>query len=189
MASATSPLARRPYYGSCHCGYTRYVCYLTLLPAIIHPNAPTNNTRICKCNCTTCHKTSLFHVRLGDAPNDFILLSPTNPSAHWFFCGKCGVRCFVFGPGEQHGETVEIDLEGWLGRRSEGKSTKVWRPKKEAWAEDKDTYLSINAPSLDAGQEGLDLREWHEKGWIAYLDQLDQKENNRLDVPYRGGMY
>jgi len=59
-------------------------------------------------------------------------------------------------------------------------------------------YLSINATSLEPGQEGLDLREWwvaleskrraltggrHEKGWITYLDCLEEKGEDRLHVP------
>jgi hypothetical protein len=71
--------------------------------------------------------------------------------------------------------------------------TKVWGPK-EPWAEGTENgYLSVNAATLEAGQEGLDLREWAEKGWIAYLDtlsapQLEPREN-RLGKPYEGGMY
>jgi hypothetical protein len=75
----------------------------------------------------------------------------------------------------------------------EGEKVKVWAPK-EPWVEGTDdVYLSVNAATLDARQEGLDLREWHEKGWIAYLDWLGEKpgENgeDRLGVPHVGGMY
>jgi len=68
--------------------------------------------------------------------------------------------------------------------------TEVWTPHKEGWTEEEGLgYLSVNATSLDVGQEGLDLREWHEKGWIAYLDTLENKEENRMRVPFVGGMY
>ncbi|PQE23292.1 duf636 domain-containing protein [Rutstroemia sp. NJR-2017a BVV2] len=196
--------SRKPYHGSCHCGLTRYIVFMTLPPTNIHPNAPaTSSVRIRKCNCTTCHKMGLFHLRLPSSPDDFLLLSPTKDfeksglrsyrcfeGVHdWLFCGTCGVRCFAFA-GE--GETVTVDL-GALGVK--GKDGEVlgeveaWRPKKEGWEEGYRSYVSINATSLEAGQEGLDLREWHEKGWINYLDTLDEKEENRLGKPHRGGMY
>lgn len=97
------------------------------------------------------------------------------------------------------GETVDIDLEEWLDRGSEGMMTRVWRPKAEGptgsdpptarWDEKHHTYFSINATTLEPGQEGLSLKEWHEKGWINYLDLLDQKEEHRNGEPHRGGMY
>ncbi|KAF2110114.1 DUF636 domain-containing protein [Lophiotrema nucula] len=194
---------RRPYKGSCHCGHTKYIAFLELPPRVIDANAPYDTTRIRKCNCTTCVKTGSFSVRLANAPTDFVLLAPTDPfkglssyqcgdkTSHWFFCTICGVRCLTFAVDANNSEIVDIDLEEWLGKESKGKSTKVWRPKQEGWDEQKfeTSYLSVNATSLDAGQEGLDLREWHEKGWIVYLDCLDYKEENRLGRPCRGGQY
>lgn len=50
-------------------------------------------------------------------------------------------------------------------------------------------YISINAITLDVGQEGLDLKEWHEKGWICYLNYLHGKGEDRLGEPFDGGMY
>lgn len=92
--------------------------------------------------------------------------------------------------GEEWAERVDIDLEKWLGKESEGKMTTVWRPKKEGWQEERTAGLRVNAISLDAGQEGLDLREWHDKGWIAYFDGLnDDKDSARKGTPYPGGMY
>lgn len=152
-----------------------------------------------------------FHLRLKDMPNDFILLSPLDPETgglsnyscfggpiSWFFCAKCGVRCFAFWG---TGEVSEIDLEEWLGKSSEGKKTKVWRPRPEGWTPDKpkefigesvegkNAYMSVNAHTLEPGQEGLDLREWHEKKWILYLDCKDDKEENRYVQPHDGGIY
>jgi len=69
-----------------------------------------------------------------------------------------------------------------------GETTKAWVPK-EPWMEGNGTYLSVNAATLDAGQEGLDLREWAEKGWIAYLDWLGETKEDRLGKPHEGGMY
>ena len=103
------------------------------------------------------------------------------------------MRCIVFQLNASSGESVDIDLEAWLGKESEGKMTKVWRPKKEGWNEDWDegevgTYLGIFANSLEPRQEGLDLREWHEKGWVVYLDQREGKERPRK-APFEGGLY
>lgn len=50
-------------------------------------------------------------------------------------------------------------------------------------------YLSINAASLDPGQEGCDLREWTEKEWVVYLDCLEEVGENRAGKPHVGGMY
>jgi hypothetical protein len=198
---STSAPSRRPYHGSCHCGHTRYVCYLRLPPSDLSADAPIDTVQIKKCNCTTCHKFGFVHIRLEDAPNDFVLLSPTDPFtqlsdyqcasglAHFFFCGTCGVRTFIFGLYVEQGEKVQIDLEAWLGQESQGKMTEVWRPKKEGYAEEKTAMLRVNATSLDARQEGVDLGEWHEKGWIAYAERLEEKNETRMGKPYPGGMY
>ena len=131
-----------------------------------------------------------FHVRVPFAPTDFSLLSPLKPleelgdyrcydkKTHWLFCKTCAVRCFAF-IGE--GEIVERDVDG--------SKVEVWKPKREGWEEGKGCYLSVNAHTLDVGQEGLDLREWHEKGWIHYLDCLDEKEDDQWGKPHRGGCY
>jgi hypothetical protein len=197
--SSTS-LNRRPYRGSCHCGKTRYICFLELPPRVVHPEAPYDTTRIRKCNCTSCMKMNIFSVRMAFAPRDFVLLAPTDPFAelldyqcsdnvtHWLFCPTCGARCIVVGD-KNKTETVDIDLEAWLGEESTGKHTTVFRMQEKNWDETKGDYLTVNATTLDAGQEGLDLREWHEKGWVMYLDCLDYKEDNRQERPHRGGQF
>lgn len=104
---------------------------------------------------------------------------------HWYFCSKCGVRCFAF-MGE--GEIRDVVYTG-----IEGKDEKVrgWMPKREGWNEgvEKGFYFTLNAVTLEPGQEGCDLREWHEKGWIVYLDELKEVEEDRLGRPFEGGMY
>lgn len=87
-----------------------------------------------------------------------------------------------------------LGVKGANGKIIEG-LREVWSPKKEDWAEGKAgnvgarySYLSVNASSLDAGQ-GLDLREWHEKGWVCYLDVFDCKDENRMGKPFLHGMY
>lgn len=102
------------------------------------------------------------------------------------FCAKCGVRTFGLA-GE--GETVEVDLGEILEGKKNGKTTKVWKlkaPKVKGIKE----YVSVNATSLEPGQEGLDLREWTEKGWVVYIDQLgEEKDWGRGKEPFAGGMY
>lgn len=96
------------------------------------------------------------------------------------------MRCFGFF-GE--GEVVEREIEEVTGGKAVQGMRKVWTPKAEGWEEGKTGYLTVNASSLDEGQEGLDLREWHEKGWIHYLDCLDEKEKVSWGKPHRGGCY
>jgi len=66
----------------------------------------------------------------------------------------------------------------------------VWSPKK-GWVEDMTRYLSVNAQTLDAGQEGLELREWTEKKWVMYLNCLADEgwEVGRYERPFAGGVY
>lgn len=95
---------------------------------------------------------------------------------HWFFCDRCG---FIF-TGE--GEIRDVNLEGQDTKR-------VWTPKKEGSAGGSSSYLSVNAVTLDADHQGLDLREWTEKNRIAYLDIKDEFGEDKLGKPYPGGMY
>ncbi|ESZ93481.1 hypothetical protein SBOR_6130 [Sclerotinia borealis F-4128] len=223
--SASIPIpTRKPFHGSCHCGLIRFVIFMTLPPPLIHASPTSTSTiRLRKCNCTTCHKMGLFHIRLPDAPNDFMLLNPTgmphekggwedqgmksyrcfDQVSDWWFCGTCGVRPFVTGLDLKGGEMRKVDLRGVglveVGGEEVGVGEKeVWMCSREGkgedgkmveWVEGETGYLSVNATALEAGQDGCDLREWHEKGWISYLDCLDRKEENRLGRPWRGGMY
>jgi hypothetical protein len=137
-----------------------------------------------------------FHLRVASPPDDFLLLSP-HPSElgdyrcfekkhGWYFCKSCGVR--TFGLGGEWVET-EVDVEKWSGKEGgEGKTQTAWKTKAKGDGNGY-YYLSINAVTLDAGQEGLDLREWHEKGWVRYLDILAEKGEPRFGRPHVGGMY
>jgi hypothetical protein len=141
-----------------------------------------------------------FHVRVPDSPGDFILLSPLPPekelgdytcndgNIRWYFCKSCGVRCFAFWG---QGEVTELDVEAWKGGDEKGEVREVWRAKREGWKEGMGGtgYLSVNAMTLDQGQEGLDLREWVEKKWVCYLDCKEEKEENRYDRPHDVGAY
>jgi hypothetical protein len=216
---------RRPYRGSCHCGFIQYIVFITLpLESTSTPAPgeapPLPSTVAYRCNCTTCQKTGFFHVRLTSAPDDFALLSPLDPMTeladytcfhhklHWLFCRRCGVRCFIF---SGQGEVVECDIEKDLGRRDfvegikglqkgvkEG-MVKVWRPKKEGWFErgfplELRSYFSVNAYTLEVGQEALDLREWTEGKKVLYLDCLEPNGEGTGKVrtyerPHYGGAY
>lgn len=106
------------------------------------------------------------------------------------------MRCFAFngdnggGDGEVVERELEVDVpgEGDSGGGKKGERVKVWSPKKEGWVEGDTGYFSVNAHTLDAGQEGLDLREWHEKGWIVYLDMANEGEP-RFGRPHDEGIY
>jgi hypothetical protein len=94
----------------------------------------------------------------------------------------CGVRCFTF-KGEAEVKEMEV----------EGERKEVWCVKREGWFEQdgqkQKGYLSINAVTLDPGQPGLDLREWTEKGWIAYIDRRENTRPDQMGRPHEGDMY
>jgi hypothetical protein len=170
-----------------------------------------------RCNCTLCQKAGLLHVRPLSPPDDFLLLSPQDPynelgdyvvpdvkypPSHWLFCKSCGMRCVSL---RGAGSLSKLDIdEAGLGPVADrlrdaglvGADGKVsaWRPEKPTDVADWDGYLSINGYSLDAGQEGLDLREWKEKKWVLYLDLLELKGKGKAaevvyDRPQEGGAY
>ncbi|MCJ1373932.1 hypothetical protein MMC20_005162 [Loxospora ochrophaea] len=150
---------------------------------------------------------AIFHLRLRSAPDDFLLLTPSDPAAEdsgmtayqtpgtkLYFCAKCGVRPFgIFGQGEHAEVEAPVDLLGKLGLQTEGSEggtakVKVWRPKK-GWQEGIKDYFSLNMVTLDAYQEHLDLRQLYEKGYIRYDNQLDSPGEDGFEKPCVGGMY
>lgn len=215
-SSITDPATpqRRPYFGSCHCGTIQYVAFLTLPPPRLEGYTRTHllknpTLRVRRCNCTACHKSAFLQVLLPHAPADFMLLTPLELEElgdyrcfsgviRWLFCKTCGVRCFsLMGEGEVvEREVPEVKLPGRMEEGKEivekvvgGKMNRVWVPKDSQKDGGGRTILSVNAHTLEAKQEGLDLREWHEKGVICYLDCLDEKEDDSYDRPHAGGSY
>jgi hypothetical protein len=207
-STMSTEVTRRPYTGSCHCGAVKYIAYVTLPAA---PNAsldkfePFTVSPIYKCNCSTCHKMGYFHLRFPDAPNDFLLLSPligTESAAEvlgdyrcnagvtsWYFCKTCGVRTLAL---RGEGEIVDVDVNAFMGKEPTGETQKAWKPKKEGWSEspkNRTSYLSINAVTLDQLDDAVDLREWTERNWIAYVDSKHRKGEMRIGQPHPGGMY
>ncbi|KAH7371163.1 hypothetical protein BKA66DRAFT_470313 [Pyrenochaeta sp. MPI-SDFR-AT-0127] len=196
----------KAYPGSCHCGDIQYQLRLKF-PPIPAPN--TISIRIYKCNCTTCHKMGYFHCRPINPSDDFILTSPASidelgeyraftKKQGWYFCKNCGVR-IVGLAGEW--QQVDLDVEHWAGTKEvedKTKFQKVWKTVGTTRTIEKDGkeetepyhYLSVNAVTLEPGGE-IDLRKWHENGWIAYVENRVEMEgsNVRLGEPFEGGMY
>ena len=69
------------------------------------------------------------------------------------------------------------------------KKIKFWASKAEGWAEEDKHWLRVNAQSLDPQQGGLDLREWHDRQWIQYVNMLNEIPGAQYDRPYEGGTY
>lgn len=88
------------------------------------------------------------------------------------------MRCFHFA-GE--GEVKEVEIEG--------EKKEAWTIKRLSWDGNASRYLSINGATLEPGQEGLNLKEWTEKGWIAYCNVKNDVGEFRLGKPHEGGMF
>jgi hypothetical protein len=89
---------------------------------------------------------------------------------------------------------IELDVEEWAGTKKEGEQEsvqKVWKPIFES-KDGKDNercYLSVNAVTLEL-TEDTDLRKWHERGWIAYLERRRKDGTpTRFGEPHEGGTY
>lgn len=204
--------SRIPLMGSCHCRAIRYILYLTL--PHIHEEfkaAPSSGVQhFYRCNCTACHKYGQFHVRPASPETDFILLSLLDPfedlgdyqhggkSMDFFFCTTCGVRPFLFAG---HGEVVDLDLRSSLstnafeklpGKVQAEQSVKVWRPKQGGSFSKFGNYLSVNGNTIDAKQEGFDMRELTERKQVMHYDCLSDEASEAplsYQRPQEGGCY
>lgn len=108
------------------------------------------------------------------------------------------MRCFIF-YGE--GEVVDVSLpeavalaDAKSGFEEDDVSVKAWRPKKvelNANIPHQGSYLSVNGHTIDAGQKGVDLREWVETKAVMYLDILPSEGRMppRCETPHVGGSY
>lgn len=194
----------KAYPGSCHCGAVQYQVRLSFPP--VH-DRQAKSIRLYKCNCTTCHKMGFFHCRPIDPSEDFILTSPTNPdklgdyrafskTQGWYYCKSCGVR--VFGIAAKW-EQADVGVGKWAGSKAAGdddtlqsvlrtKATTRTRVVDGKEVTQDDHYLSVNAVTLESSDE-IDLRMWHEKGWVMYVDCRNRTGPPRLEKPYEGGMY
>lgn len=204
---------RLPYTGSCHCGAIRYIVFLTLPPvSLLNTEPPPSRgvQHIYRCNCTVCHKSGFLHVRPASAFDDFFVLSPLDPlqslgdyrcndgTLRFLHCKTCAVRCFIF---HGEGEIIDVSLPAAIASTGAASSSetgsvsvKAWRPKKvelNAGIPHQGSYLSVNGHTIDAGQEGFDLREWVETKAVMYLDLLpdDGGMPRRCERPHVGGSY
>lgn len=208
---------RRPYTGSCHCSRIKFIIFLTLpfQPPYLRRDARQPAPQFArKCNCTVCHKAAYFHINLADPKSDFILLSPLDPlkeltnykcaekAQNLLFCPTCGIRAFINeGPeGKPLGKLVSKDLSKiglslsqlqQLGFESERDATDVTvHVPCDEWDSAATHSLRINAHALDKGQEMLDLREWHERKWVQYVNWLDEIDGARsYERPFHFGAY
>ncbi|KAF2762361.1 hypothetical protein EJ05DRAFT_473269 [Pseudovirgaria hyperparasitica] len=194
-------VTRKPYTGSCHCGFIKYVLHVTL-PA--DPNVsgadldPAMFSKIYRCNCTTCHKMGYMHCRPVSMTDDFRLLSPLIDKhgnaeglgvyqcggmyASWYFCQRCGCRAFTITKPEG-GQIVKVNMGELMEQGSKGELKEAWK------ASDSVKYLSVNAVTIDAGQ-GDGLREWTERKWVYYLERFKTTGHNiSWDRPFEAGMY
>lgn len=142
----------------------------------------------------------MLHVNPGNPRDEFMLLSPLDPASElsfyqsksggkekFYFCPKCGVRCFTIG-GE--GERVVVEMPEVSGGEKRGGKRKVWRVK---WDGEKETvpYVSVNGATIENGED-LDWRVMTEEKRIQYFDgkseSADEKDA-RWDRPHDGGCY
>ncbi|OAA60097.1 DUF636 domain-containing protein [Cordyceps fumosorosea ARSEF 2679] len=192
---------RAPLHGGCHCGATRYVLFLTLPAPPPDPSSPppgAGQQRFQRCNCTTCHKMGLFHVKPASAARDFLLLRPLDPYAalgdyltddkeiRFFFCRTCGVRCFST---NATGEVVGVEDAAALGLPAR---TRAWRAVEGSGAPEYGTFVSVNGHTVDADQTEFDMRELTEKRCVRYLDTFSEHgkgQPGRWDRPHDHGCY
>ncbi|KAB8227295.1 uncharacterized protein BDW43DRAFT_294537 [Aspergillus alliaceus] len=212
MTTPDNQQSSLPYRGSCHCGLIKYIAIIPRPPAVaLGPDVPTGSrARFYKCNCSTCHKMGLFHLRLPDAPNQFFLLSPLDWDrmanyqcgkglVSWLFCPTCGVRCFAMAA---HWKKDQIGIDSisaaykgqseLTGSKETTKTITVWRIDPEGYKENVSGYLTLNALSVDQDQahgNRLDLRELVDNKWMEYLDRKDNKLENRYDYPHDCGTW
>lgn len=204
MSSSTPEISpREPYIGSCHCGRIKYVAFISMPPALalvkddqppLSQEEKMARVRFYKCNCSTCHKMGLFHLRVADKANDFYVFSPLTLPAdendtsgdvrtylcfdrmlNFYFCKACGVRCFLTW-GKVVEDTLDLEAEG------------VRLP--DAWKEDLKPNLSADGKKVKVLR--LDPQE-SSKGWrVQYLslnaltiedEQPATKDGRGLNLP------
>ncbi|KEF50924.1 uncharacterized protein A1O9_13033 [Exophiala aquamarina CBS 119918] len=146
---------------------------------------------------------NFFHVHPANPRDDFMLLSPLDldhelstyqchdEKRKYYFCPKCGVRCFTFG-GVGQVDVVDFRAVGELGDYKEGEGKRqVWRA---MWDGEDNTrpYVSVNGTSIDP-REDFDLRVLTEEKRVQYFDDRsepeEKREDPRWDRPHYGGCY
>ncbi|TVY14325.1 hypothetical protein LARI1_G008171 [Lachnellula arida] len=192
--STSTPPTRRAYKGSCHCMRKNAIHNLP------HPPTPHHLSH-------RPHHHPLPQMQLLNVPQNGLPPRPApartlrfpapvpaqpfrGPKRLHVFRGahplvflrdvRGAVFCFC---GE--GEEREVEIEG--------ERKMVWTAKRDRWVSGTSAkgfdYLTVNGVTIEPGQEGFDMREWMEKGWIAYLDVRDGVGEPRFSRPYDGGAY
>jgi hypothetical protein len=120
----------------------------------------------------------------------------------WVFCRHCGARPFGFRGEWEPRESVDLPAEvqaaadavaDAAAERDGGPRERpllVWSPQRDDWDEVRsfESYLSVNLTSVDAKQEGFDLRDFSRFNWILYLEALNDSDQEG-EVPFEGGMF
>jgi hypothetical protein len=119
----------------------------------------------------------------------------------WVFCTACGARPFAFrgawsvrGAGDEgvpeEARRAAAKLADEAPAGSAGEPVAVWSPRREGWEEGsgKPSYISVNLTSVDAKQEGFDLRDFGRFRWIQYYDLLNDNRQS-ADEPFEAGMF
>jgi large subunit ribosomal protein L3e len=160
----SSAPAKKTYAGGCHCGAIRYeVSFDTSAPMVT------------RCNCSICHKKGYLSLKLPLA-SDLKLLSPITassfpkpteltlvpPMGDYQFGGKSVHHYFCTTCGVHC--FLRVDYTGEDGSEQ--------------------MHLTLNALTLDQGQEGLDLREWK----VKYVNK-GGAEWAMGDEPFEGGVW
>ncbi|KAL4982464.1 hypothetical protein BDW68DRAFT_170737 [Aspergillus falconensis] len=187
--------AQLPYSGSCHCGLVKFFAIISMPPAAAEDPPPLpspSQPRFYKCNCSTCHKSGFFHMRLPDAPNEFFLLSPLDLEelgnyqcfkrlVNWFFCPKCGIRCFGVAARLERDYIDPRRFSMAISSEEEGKQITaikgldgkqripVLRLGPEGYKENQTGYFTLNALTIDQDQahgSRLDLRRIVDNKWL-----------------------
>lgn len=203
-----------PYKGSCHCGLFKYIAFIsmpseTTKSALLSPSQP----RFYKCNCSLCHKTGFFHLRLPNAANQFFILSPLDTDVlvkyqcnerlvNWLFCPRCGVRC-MGAAARWKKDHIDLRALGSVSSSSFGMGTAaagqtmgnglpVWRIEPDGYKENETGYLTVNALTIDQDQPhglNLDLRKLVDLKGLEYLDCKNRQSDLRYDYPQDGGTW
>lgn len=119
-------------------------------------------------------------------------------------CKTCGTRPFIITSdlveekADADGSDVDklaaqidsMGIEDIKGVTKE-KGMRVWRPVMGEWdkKEDDGTYFSLNGHTIDAGQEGFEMRDYVDNKTVEFLDWLHDRDAEKKDKPHAGGSY
>lgn len=197
---------RKWFKGSCHCGSIRYAARLTPTDLKPHPDE-----RIYRCNCKICHKIGFFHIHTADPLEDVYVFSAENPRKMmgdyrtggkiiaFLFCKTCAAQPFLTTSELEEEKSDDLDklsadldklgIDDIKGVAKE-KDMAVWRPVLSAWDKKRGdgTYFSLNGHTIDAGQEGFEMRDYVDNKTMTFLDWLHNQNDSKKE-PHAGGSW